>query len=513
MDSSERASGAVWARALLWPLTAVLLGGTALVALHDWLELGGASLDRAAEGWVYDAVVIAAGLACLVRASQVKRERSAWVAIGAAVISWSAAEIYWTASILDNPSAPYPSLADAGYLLYYPLAVLGLGLLIRARAHELDWRLWVDGLIAALGTAALGATLVFDFVAEQATGTPMQVATTLAYPLGDIAMLALVVGVISLTRWHPGRTWSLLLAGLTALAIADVAYTLQTNGAELPSGNWVDPIYLIGAVFLGAEAWLQRVASIPASPRFDGWRELMVPILFAAVMIGLFATQYFASTSALSTTLWAATMVAVLVRLGMSVRENKQLLEQVRTDPLTGLGNRGGMQVDLEARCATATAAEPTSLLLFDLNGFKRFNDTFGHPAGDTMLISLGARLRDALGPDGTGYRIGGDEFCVLLEGDTGRREAVTKHAAEALTSHERGVDITASWGVAEIPAEASTPAEALQLADMRMYAHKESAGRLGKSLDQGEKDGGNLGSSFGVLGSGEEHRGLVEGA
>ena len=85
-------------------------------------------------------------------------------------------------------------------------------LLVRARARELDWRLWMDGLIAGLGTAALGAALVFEFVADRDQRHAVQVATTLAYPLGDILMLALVVGVVALTRWRPGRTWSLLLA-------------------------------------------------------------------------------------------------------------------------------------------------------------------------------------------------------------------------------------------------------------------------------------------------------------
>ncbi|HSK49630.1 MAG TPA: GGDEF domain-containing protein [Solirubrobacterales bacterium] len=452
-----------------------MLGGTALVALRHWSGLGGGGLDDLAGGAVYDAVVVSAGLACLLRASQVRAERGAWLAIGASVLVWSAAEVYWTAEIAGNPSAPYPSLADVGYLLFYPLAALGLALLVRARSHELDWRLWVDGLIAALGTAALGTTFVFDFVADQATGSSLEVATTLAYPLGDILMLSLVVGVIALTRWRPGRTGSLLLAGLAALAVADVAYTLQSTGEGLPGGNWIDPIYLIGAVLLGSEAWLHRATAIPSAPRFDGWRELLVPVLFATVMIVLFATQYFGATSVLSTMLWVATMIAILFRLGVTVRENKQLLQQVRTDGLTGLGNRGGMEIDLKERCEAASAAQPISLTLFDLDGFKRFNDTFGHPAGDEMLKRLGGRLHSALGPDGHGYRIGGDEFCVIVEGQPERHEAVVKQAAEALSSHERGVDVTPSWGAVAIPAEAETPSEAMQLADVRMYAQKES--------------------------------------
>jgi two-component system cell cycle response regulator len=456
-------------------LTVVLLGGTAVVAAHDWLGIGGSNLDFALSGPVYDAVIVAAGLACLVRAAGTDRERPAWILIGLAILSWGAAEVYWTVAIEGNPNAPYPSPADVGYLLFYPLAYVGLIMLVRAKTGELDWRLWMDGLIATLGTAALGAAFVFDFVAEHATGTRLQVATTLAYPLGDIAMLSLVIGAIALTRWRPGRTWILLLAGLSALVVADIAYTLQSTEAVLPSGDWTDPIYLIAAICLGAEMWQPRADTIQASARFDGWRELMVPALFFGVMIGLFAMQYFSATSGLSTALWAATMTAVIVRLGMSVRENKALLEQVQTDPLTGLGNRGRMQVDLDGLCAKVSEEEPILLLFLDLNGFKLFNDTLGHPAGDELLTRLGRRLREAVGADGIAYRVGGDEFCVLLTCPEQRFEGLARMAAEALSESGTGYDVSPAWGSASIPADAKGPSAALQLADVRMYAQKES--------------------------------------
>jgi diguanylate cyclase (GGDEF)-like protein len=191
-------------------------------------------------------------------------------------------------------------------------------------------------------------------------------------------------------------------------------------------------------------------------------------------MIALFAMQYFSRASALTTVLWAATMVAVIARLGLSVRENKRLLEQVRTDHLTGLGNQGRMQVDLAARCLRAEQ-EPLTLLLLDLNGFKRYNDTFGHPAGDTMLKRLGGQLNEAVGADGSAYRIGGDEFAVLTAGEDGRSGAVTKRAAEALTASGLGFELNAAWGTVTIPDEADAPLPAMQLADVRMYAQKES--------------------------------------
>jgi diguanylate cyclase (GGDEF)-like protein len=465
-------------------LTVLLLGGTALVILHDWLGLGGSSFDFTAGGPLYDAVVIATGLACLARAATFERERGGWLLIGLAIFSWGAGEVYWTWFILDNPAAPYPSPADVAYLAYYPLAYAGLAKLVRARAHELNWRRWMDGLIAALGTAALGAAFVFDFVAGETTGTTLQVVTSLAYPLGDIAMLALVVGVIALTDWRPGRTWSLLLLGLAVQVVADIAYTLQSTNGALPAGNWIDPIFLISATCLGMAVLQPPAATIRGSERFQGWREMMVPAFFAAVMIGLFAMQYFSANSGLATVLWAGTMVAVIVRLAMSDRENRALLARVQTDPLTGLANRGRMQVDLERHCAAATEEHPASLLFLDLNGFKRYNDTFGHPAGDVLLGELGGALREAIGKDGTAYRIGGDEFCVLLTCEESRFDDATRDAAKALTASGKGYAVSSSWGAVRIPNEAGDPSEALLLADVRMYAQKES-GRL--ALSEGD--------------------------
>ncbi|MFL5899058.1 MAG: GGDEF domain-containing protein [Solirubrobacterales bacterium] len=452
---------------------AALFGGAAVAILHDWFGIGGAGMTSAVNGPVYDTVIVAAAIGCLLRAREGGPERSAWLTIAASVFAWAAAEIYWTLYIEGNGSAPYPSPADLGYLAFYPLAVAGLYLLVRARARELDPRLWMDGAIAALGTGALGAALIFEFVADRTSGSPLQTATTLAYPLGDVVLLGLIVGVIAVTRWRPGRTWSLLLAGLAAMAFADVAYTLQSYEATLPGGDWVEPIYLVSAVFIGAEAWQPQAATIRPEARFDGWREMVVPGIVAVTMIGLVGMQYFNHANALTTLLWSATMLAVIGRLALSLRANKMLLEQVRTDRLTGLGSQARLEIDLEQRCRRA-AEEPLTVMLLDLNGFKRYNDTFGHPAGDEMLGRLGGRLRGAVAPEGFAYRPGGDEFVVLIEGSADV-DAVARRAAEALSARGSGYELSASWGLAAVPEETETPVAAMQLADVRMYAQKES--------------------------------------
>jgi two-component system cell cycle response regulator len=459
-------------------IAAVLFGGAALVIIHDWIGIGGPEVDVAINGVAYDSVVVCAGLACLTRALRGGPERAAWFAISASIFAWGAGEIWWTLYIEGNPDAPYPSPADIGYLAFYPLAAFGLYMLVRARAHELDRRLWMDGLIAALGTAALGAALLFEFVADRTSGSTIEVVTTLAYPFGDVLLVSLVVGVIALTRWRPGRTWTLLLGGLAVMAVADVAFTLQSYEATVPGGDWVEPIYLLSAVLLGAEAWQPQADRILPDARFDGWREMIVPGIVAAAMIVLGVLQYLHSSSALTTILWSLTMLAVIGRLALSLRENTQLLEQVRTDPLTGLGSQARLRMDLELRERQPGPA--LTLILLDLNGFKRYNDNFGHPAGDKMLAKLGKRLKAAIEPPATGYRLGGDEFLVLVDGGIGelgleRRDEIAVAAAEALTSKGKGFELSAAWGVASVPEEVDSPAEAMQLADVRMYAQKES--------------------------------------
>ena len=128
---------------------------------------------------------------------------------------------------------------------------------------------------------------------------------------------------------------------------------------------------------------------------------------------------------------------------------------------------------DLELACSHARTSRPWQLVLYDLNGFKSYNDTFGHPAGDALLERLSDKLSASVTGHGTAYRMGGDEFCVLLEAATADDELVLDSVA-ALSEHGPGFAISAAYGEASIPAEGSDSAAVLQLADQRLYARKD---------------------------------------
>jgi diguanylate cyclase (GGDEF)-like protein len=157
--------------------------------------------------------------------------------------------------------------------------------------------------------------------------------------------------------------------------------------------------------------------------------------------------------------------------------ENWHLLdtsrEEARTDALTGLANRRALIADLTA-VLDGDGGGRAVLILFDLDGFKQYNDSFGHPAGDMLLQRLGVRLDAAVTPlGGTAYRMGGDEFCVLAPAEDSERAVWT--AWTALQERGNAFEVGSSYGIAELPGEASSVAMALHVADVRLYDDKAS--------------------------------------
>jgi diguanylate cyclase (GGDEF)-like protein len=164
--------------------------------------------------------------------------------------------------------------------------------------------------------------------------------------------------------------------------------------------------------------------------------------------------------------------------------ENQALLaesrDEAKTDALTSLGNRRALTHDLALAFAEPAGPHELLLIMLDLDGFKRYNDTFGHAAGDSLLERLGTRLAAATERAGSAYRMGGDEFCVLARCSPEAAEQLMFRLSTALEERGEGWDVGCSQGAAWMPSEAATETLALNLADERMYADK--AGRSSSS-------------------------------
>jgi diguanylate cyclase (GGDEF)-like protein len=443
--------------------------------------------------FAHDVVLLAVSALCLARALTPGRERLAWLLIGAGVTAWSLGEIYYTAVLWDAEEIPIPSPADIGYLAMPPLALVGILLLLRARAREVPRTLWVDGLIAALAVGALSAAIVFETVLENVEGHGLAVATNLAYPLGDLVLLGLIVGALAGTGWRLDRTWMLLAIGVSTFWLADSLYLVKTAEGSFVSGGPIDTGWWAGLVLIAAAAW-QRPPDRVRRPSGESLRLIAVPLGFGLTGLTLLVYGAFAELNLLAIGLAAASLLAVMVRLTLTFRQNVQMLRASRdealTDALTSLGNRRALARELEDLLPDEGAESieiPLVLALFDLDGFKHYNDTFGHPAGDALLVRLGSNLSACLEGRGRAFRMGGDEFCVLFEPGADDPLPLVQSAAAALSESGDGFTIGCSYGWILLPVEASVPAEALRIADQRMYAQKHagrmSAGRQSKDV------------------------------
>lgn len=173
-----------------------------------------------------------------------------------------------------------------------------------------------------------------------------------------------------------------------------------------------------------------------------------------------------------------ATVVAIVflltafsIAMQYSVRARRRSHHDASTDALTGLGNRRKLFADMQGSGAGKDAA--LAVGMFDLDGFKAYNDTFGHPAGDALLARLGSRLIAALGGRGNAYRTGGDEFVVITAAADGER--LLQAAQSALSEQGAGFAIGCSTGSARI-LSGVTLEQALHVADERLYADKRSS-------------------------------------
>jgi diguanylate cyclase (GGDEF)-like protein len=471
-------------RARLVRGVAAALVGLWLVYFAYVLVAPGLGAEGLFRTYVFSALPVLAAVLCLLRAWAVAFERTTWVLVAVGMLMWAGGSIFWSVFLKQLEAPPYPSIADGLYLGFYPAMYVALGLLASPRVRGISPSVWLDGLIAMLAVSSLGAAFLIPAVVTDTSGSTAVVATNLAYPLGDLLLIALVAGGFALTHWQPGRAWTLIGGGLLLFAVADSFYLYLVARGTFVEGTWVDSLWPAGMVLIALAAWQAPRRAV--THRADAWPVIAVPLPLALTLasVGVLIYGNLAHINPVALVLAASTVVAALLRLALSFREVRALADsrrQATTDELTGLPNRRYFYERLREELATATASDaPLALLVADLDGFKELNDTLGHQAGDMLLQQIGPRLLDGLRSTDTLARLGGDEFAVLLPGcDAAAAAAIVEQvraildepfAIRGLTLH-----VEASVGVAAFPEHAEDGDTLVRRADVAMYQAKES--------------------------------------
>ncbi|MEU5941875.1 EAL domain-containing protein [Micromonospora sp. NPDC047548] len=411
--------------------------------------------------------------------------RRFWTLLAITMALAAAGRTLWTLQRLNGGALPHTALIGAVFTAGIVTGTAALLFSLAApRSAVGRARTLLDGVIVGLALIPIGWVVVFRDVAAADLADPLR-SLGLLYPMLDLVQLTILVAVAGPSRpvWRP---LTLIGASLAARAGADAVYvSLVAHGTYAP-GHVIDVCWPLSYLVIGV------AATYPPPPVGEGgddaveaplppWWRVALPYLpvGGAIIAVVLARRPTGQTPHLVFIGMMALLGALALRQGLAANENLRLVARLRrlayADQLTGLPNR--LMFNRRLRRALRDGP-PVAVLLLDLDGFKQVNDRFGHAAGDTLLISIADRMRDAVGGDGTIARLGGDEFAVLVDGD---RPVAPERLAERLLAalqpaegeEDVGTHPSASIGIAEYGPQHASHTDLLRDADIAMYAAK----------------------------------------
>jgi diguanylate cyclase (GGDEF)-like protein len=484
-----------------WPIVAVVLY---VAVVLGWQMIGHPG-DRVLIG---DLVLIPVDVfaACLAwsagtRSRGLPSLQLFWRLFALALTANAVGDAAMAAYDLGSSPAPFPSPADPAYLSFY--ALVGLAL----------WRLPVAPTTAAqrrraaldVATVVLGGTMVVWYLVLAPTilegsSTAIQMAVSIAYPLGD---LTIVAGVsLAALHWTPvtvHRSLAWIAAGLVLFVAADVAYGYAQLHGGYTAGAPMDLLWVVAMGLFALAALEQRrvqagdvEAATPSRPQGET-RVSWLP--FAGLLLGsaiLLDSQWDAALAPdlilIVVVIALATLIAIrqyvaqsdLLRADRELRSaHRELARLASHDPLTGLPNRRSLKQTLDEELQRARRyGRPLSILFLDIDRFKRINDEHGHDAGDDALCEFAGVVNESLRPVDRAGRWGGEEFIVVMP-ETEREQA--KLAAErirrAVERHPFGfapdAALSCSIGVSSYPADGLDAQALFHVADDAVYEAK----------------------------------------
>ncbi len=426
------------------------------------------------------------------------RDRTFWLFLCMGTLSYALVNVVYLLFILMHQIDIYykgPHIIG----IFPKLWFLGALLLKIRRLHGLAGnkiKPYTMNIIVFLSvTVTLAIHYALKPVWDYTSHSPFYAFAMLAYPILLWIFIQAVAYFYHLARsYMAGRTLHVLFAGFMMLAAGDIGAILPFLAGNLSVVRLFEPIWLLSMLLIAYAGRNVQPANAAASPDAQGMlpagsgdagaEQTKDPILSYASVVLLLGLQLLHSWSGITVLNvgLSITFVIVIVHQVMLMRSNRTLMQRyshlAHYDALTGLNNRVKFRDDAEERLRAASAAKaPLSLLLVDLDGFKKVNDTHGHHVGDELLREAARRFRGALQEADAIYRMGGDEFVVIVPGPAASSAAAAQAIIDALGNpiviDGSPIVVTPSIGISAFPADAASVESLLKQADTAMYQAK----------------------------------------
>ena len=494
-------------------VTGVLVLVIAVVELLVTVVTGS---DSAVASWVSNlgqlaVAILAAATAAVTVTRHTGPQRRAWLLVALAATSWAVGQLIWCYfDIVRHGDIPQVSIADPFFLAFTVLMVVAVW--PSDGRHTDRLRTSLDAFIIGMSLFIISWVTTLNHVTSTAASSaeeqsPIELLglfLNLAYPCGDIAVLTIVLLSVS-RRINRRSGLAAVAAAMALIAISDGFYAYVSATGQFDAGSvvglgWTLGFGLIACAALAAGFESHR--SDRSGPTFlsdaqprpaRGQSASMlpyVPLAVALIVVGI--DRYRDGADRVTGVVLVATFIGVLFRQYLTIRDNltltrhlenreRELQQQAFADQLTGLPNRA-LFTDrvVHALEQHRRSLRPLALLFVDLDDFKAVNDTLGHPVGDELVIRVAERFRGAIRSSDTVARFGGDEFAVLVEGDSDAIEVGARLVEALRPPFSLGGEqlvVGASIGIAEVGGEHLTPSldELYSRADIAMYAAKRS--------------------------------------
>jgi diguanylate cyclase (GGDEF)-like protein len=417
-----------------------------------------------------------------------RRTGRAWRRIALAFLLWWSGDVLWAWFELVRHRSPFPSLADVGYLAFYPVLLWGVLSFPSVRTRVRAWHT----LALDLATVVVGGAMVLWYFvvgptmhAHQAGG--LASVLSVAYPTGDLVLVFAIALVLLRPPGGAGtRALRALVGAIGLFVVADTAYAHLSLSGSYRSGDWPDALWAVAQwlMLLAAHLQSREVAGEDVIARETHPRISRLPYFAIALGYGLLVKvglQY--ARYPLGDLLLASVALTgiVVTRQIAALRENIGLVGRLHelaiTDELTGLDNRRRF-VEQAAR-ELEQQSRTGSVVMVDVDHFKLINDTYGHGVGDEVLRTIADRCREELRTGDVLARFGGDELVVLLPGVSGEHavavaERIRLRIGDVPVETAQGpVYVTLSLGVAAL--DDGDLDTVLARADIALYEAKES--------------------------------------
>jgi diguanylate cyclase len=409
-------------------------------------------------------------IACLLSIVIAPRINNKWAQplTALAIGSWSLGSIIATSSGYFELSAFAANISDGLYLLFYPLALLGMQLLISVQQRLTILEL-VDASIVGLGLSTLGAAFALQPVLPHFDGNLNQSFLAIIYPVADLVLLCFIVATVVMQGFSVRGL--LLTIGVCIYAATDFLFLWQNLNMNYVFGSLVDYGWLLAFIVVAESTWhsgTDNAVKNGVSPIL-----ITISVFLSATLLSLLAIApdnfpHFILIPAIGTLALAFVRMSIALSQARNIGHERVL---ARTDELTTLPNRRRLISEIQS-----FATRKGSLLLLDLDGFKPVNDSYGHEVGDKVLQQVAQRFTRALPNNALLARLGGDEFGILVDGS---QESVMEIALAlrgtlsypfVIDGHE--ISIGVSIGIAD-----NDGADDLLLrADNAMYSAKRQA-------------------------------------